>query len=173
MDLLPIYVEDHLALSLAGIRLARRCRDENRGSPLGRFLERLVPELEEDRLVLVAVARALGSERSLLKDAAAALGEWFGRLKPTGRIVGYSELSRLWELEALGAGTDSRHGLWKLLARTARRDPRLRSFDFERLEERAREQRAELERHRIRAADAAFAARSPRRAGVGAPAHAR
>ncbi len=172
MDLLPIYVEDHLALSLAGIRLARRCRGENLGSALGRFRERLVPELEEDRLVLVAVARALGRERSLLKDAAAALGEWVGRLKPNGRIVGYSELSRVWELEALGAGTESRHGLWKLLARVARRDPRLGSFDFERLEERAREQRAELERHRVRAADVAFSG-AARRSRVGAPAHAR
>jgi hypothetical protein len=172
MDLLPIYVEDHLALSLAGIRLARRCRGENGGSAVGRFLERLVPELEEDRRVLVTVARALGSERSLLKETAAVLGEWLGRLKPNGRIVGYSELSRLWELEALAAGTDSRHGLWKLLARVARRDARLRSFDFERLEERAREQRAELERHRVRAADLAFAG-SARRARAGAPAPAR
>ena len=172
MDLLPIYVEDHLALSLAGIRLARRCLGENRGSAVGRYLERLVPELEEDRAVLAQAARALGGGPSLVKDAAAALGEWFGRLKPNGRVVGYSELSRLWELEALAAGTDARHALWKVLGRAARRDPRLRAFDFERLEERATRHRAELERHRVRAADVAFAA-SPRRAGVGAPAHAR
>lgn len=169
MDLLPIYVEDHLALSLAGVRLARRCLGENRGSALGRWLERLVPELEEDRAVLADVAKALGSGRSVVKETAAALGEWLGRLKPNGRLVGYSELSRLWELEALGAGTDSRHGLWKLLARAARRDPRLRAFDFERLEERARHQRAELERHRVRAADAAFSG-AERRARAGAPA---
>jgi hypothetical protein len=175
MDLLPIYVEDHLALSLAGIRLARRCRDENRGSALGRYLERLVPELEEDRAVLAHAARALGSGPSLVKDAAAALGEWLGRLKPNGRIVGYSELSRLWELEALAAGTASRHALWKVLGRAARRDARVRGFDFERLEERALRHRAELERHRVRAADVAFAAARPgaARAGLGAPAHAR
>lgn len=172
MELLPIYVEDHLALSLAGVRLARRCLAENPGSPLAAFLERLVPELEEDRAVLGDVARALGGSRSVVKEAAAALGEWFGRLKPNGRILGYSELSRLWELEALGAGTDSRHGLWKVLARAARRDPRLRPFDFERLEERARHQRAELERHRVRAADAAFPGAARRRA-LRAPAHAR
>jgi hypothetical protein len=172
MDLLPIYVEDHLALSLAGVRLARRCLGENGGTPLATFLARLVPELEEDRAVLGDVARALGGRRSVVKEAAAALGEWFGRLKPNGRILGYSELSRLWELEALGAGTDSRHGLWKVLARAARRDPRLGSFDFERLEERARHQRAELERHRVRAADAAFAGGARRRA-VRTQAHAR
>ena len=168
MLLLPIYPEDHLALSLAAIRLARRCLAENRGSALARYLERFVPELEEDRRTLVEVARAIGGGRSLLKETAAALGEWFGRLKPNGRLAGHSELSRLWELEALAAGTDSRHGLWKVLGRAARRDPRLRRFDLERLEERAREQRAELERHRVRAADAAFAG-DARGARVGAP----
>ncbi len=172
MDLLPIYVEDHLAHSLAGVRLARRCLAENAGTPLGRYLERLVPELEQDRAALLEIARALGGGRSLVKEAAAALGEWLGRLKPNGRLVGYSELSRLWELEALAAGTDARHALWKVLGRAARADPRLRGIDVERLEERAREQRAELERHRVRAADEAFSGRA-RPARVGAPAHAR
>lgn len=171
MELLPIYVEDHLALSLAGIRLARRTLAENRGSDLGRHLERLVPELEDDRAALADVARALGGGRSVAKDAAAAVGEWLGRLKPNGRILGYSRLSRLWEIEALAAGTDARHALWKVLARVARGDARLRGFDLERREERARHQRAELERHRVRAADEAFG--GARRARVGAPAHAR
>ncbi len=171
MDLLPIYVQDHLALSLAGIRLARRCRAENAGTALGRYLERLVPELEEDRAVLGDIARNLGGRPSRLKEAAAALGERLGRLKPNGRIVGYSALSRLWELEALAAGTDARHALWKVLGRAARRDPRLRGFDVERHEERAREQRGELERHRVRAADEAFSGDAGR-ARVSAPAHA-
>jgi hypothetical protein len=63
MHLLPIYLQDHLALSLGGIRLARRCRDENAGTPLGEALRRLVPELEEDRETLRRVARAIGAGR--------------------------------------------------------------------------------------------------------------
>jgi hypothetical protein len=171
MDLLAIYVQDHLALSLGGLRLARRCLASNQGTPLGAFLARLVPELEDDRAVLKDVARAIGGAPSALKEWAAALGELAGRLKPNGRIVGYSELSRLWELEGLMAGTDSRRGLWTLLARYARSNPALRAFDFERLEQRARAHHDELERRRVRAADAAFLpARRRGRAAAPAPA---
>jgi hypothetical protein len=174
MDLLPIYLQDHLALSLGGIRLARRCRDENKGTPLGAALRRMVPELEEDRETLRRVASALGGGPSAVKDVAAALGELAGRLKPNGRLLGYSELSRLWELEALMAGSDARRGLWTVLVRLARRVPALREFDLAALEERAAAHHDELERHRVRAAEAAFAgAPRARRARGTAPAPAR
>ena len=74
MDLLPIYVEDHLALSLAGVRLARRAAAENQGTEIGRALSTLAGELEEDRQVLKDVARALGRRSSFLKETAAVLG---------------------------------------------------------------------------------------------------
>jgi hypothetical protein len=159
MQLLSIYVQDHLALSLAGIRLARRCLAENRGTPLGAFLARLVPELEDDREALKEVARAVGTGPSAMKEAAAALGELAGRFKPNGRVVGYSELSRVWELEALMAGTDSRRGLWTVVAKVARRIPALQGVEPARREERARRQHEELDRRRVRAAEAAFLAR--------------
>lgn len=172
MDLLAIYVEDHLALSLAGVRLARRCRAANPEGALGAFLERLVPELEEDRAVLRDVARALGGGSSALKETAAVLGELAGRLKLNGRLLRYSDLSRVWELEGLVAGTASRRGLWKLLGKAAQRDALLRGFDFERLEERARGHGEELERHRLRAGEVAFR-RASGRARRPAPAAAR
>jgi hypothetical protein len=154
MDLLEIYVEDHLALSLAGIKLARRCLKENRDTPLGPFLERLVTELEDDRAILEEAARALGAGASRVKELAASIGEWAGRLKPNGRVFGYSDLSRVWELEALMAGSESRRGLWKVLG-TVRRSA-LDGFDFARLEERARGHRDQLDRQRVRAARGAF-----------------
>jgi hypothetical protein len=172
VDLIAIYVEDHLALSLAGIRLARRCRDENPDGELGAFLAKLVPELEEDRAVLKDVAHSLDTSSSTWKELAAAAGELFGRLKLNGSLFRYSELSRVWELEGLLAGSDSRRGAWKLLGRLARKDPRLAGFNFEPLEERAKGHREALERHRVKAGELAFAPpRAPRRAG--APAHAR
>jgi hypothetical protein len=172
MDLLAIYVQDHLALSLAGIRLARRCLAENRGTPLGAFLARLVPELQEDRAALKAVAQAIGSGPSPVKEAAAVLGELAGRLKPNGRVVGYSELSRVWELEALLAGTDSRRGLWRLLAKVARRAAALHGhLDLAGHEARARRHHEELERWRVRAAEEAFLPRGrPGRSPAPAPA---
>ncbi|HSD22652.1 MAG TPA: hypothetical protein VLC54_21550, partial [Anaeromyxobacter sp.] len=87
MDLIALYVEDHLALSLGGLRLARRALAENRGTPYATLLEHLVPDLEEDRDTLKDLAAALGRSRSALKEAAVVLGEWAGRLKPNGRIL--------------------------------------------------------------------------------------
>ena len=156
MDLLAIYVEDHLALSLGGVRLAKRALSENRGTPVGAFLARLVTELEEDRETLKTIAHALGGGRSTVKEAAVVIGEYAGRLKLNGRLFGYSELSRVWELEGLMAGTESRRGLWKVLVKAQRKDPRLTRFDFDRLEERARRHREELERWRVRSAEEAF-----------------
>lgn len=161
MDLLATYLQDHLALSLGGLRLARRCRDESRGTPLGDALGRLVPRLEDDREALKQVALALGCGRSAVKEAAAALGELAARLLPDGGLLGDRELSRVRELEALLAGTDARRGLWTVLARLARRIPALRPFDLGARAERARGEHAELERLRVRAADAAFAPRRP------------
>jgi hypothetical protein len=157
MDLLAIYLEDHLALSLAGIRLARRTLGENRDGPLGAFLRGLVPELEEDRELLVRVARAVGSDRSVVKDALAVAGEWAGRLKPNGRLLAYSALSRVWELEALLAGTESRREAFHALGRLRRSDARLSPFEFERHEQRARAHREALQRYHVKAAQAAFA----------------
>jgi hypothetical protein len=156
VDLIAIYVEDHLALSLAGVRLARRCRAENAGTDLAAYLDRFIAEVEEDREVLKDVAGALGGARSTVKELLAAAGELAGRLKLNGRLLRYSDPSRLWELEALVAGSDSRRGLWKVLQRIGRKDPRLAGFTFEPLEERARAQREQLERFRVRAAESAF-----------------
>ncbi|HYG66130.1 MAG TPA: hypothetical protein VD838_00675 [Anaeromyxobacteraceae bacterium] len=167
MALLTIYLQDHLALATAGIRLARRCRGENREGELARFLDRLVPELEQDRAILVEVAEALGARRDRLKEAVAIVGELLGRLKPNGRIVTYSELSRVWELEALVAGTTSRLSAWDVLARLKAREPRLQGFAFEPLAERAKAQREALERFHRAAAESAFA---PRRVRLLAPA---
>jgi hypothetical protein len=171
VDLLAIYVADHLALSLGGVRLARRALSENRGTPYGEFLDRFLPELEEDRAVLQDVARALGGARSALKEAAVVAGEYVARLKLNGKLFEYSDLSRVWELEGLMAGTESRRGLLKVLARARRKDARLQGFDFERLEERARQHREELERWRLKAADTAFGTGARKPARLGGPAH--
>lgn len=157
MALLGIYLQDHLALATAGIRLAQRCRAENRGDgDLARFLDRLVSELRQDRTLLTEVAHALGTRRDVVKEVAAVAGELVGRLKPNGRILTYSALSRVWELEALMAGTLSRRTLWQTLARLQPREPRLQGFGFDALAERAAAQRDALEAHHHRAADQAF-----------------
>jgi hypothetical protein len=173
VSLLDIYFQDHLALGLAGVRLAKRCERENRGNELGAYLARLVPELEEDWDTLARVARALGGGRSVVKEALATVGEMVGRLKLNGRLLSYSELSRVWELEALMAGTQSRRSAWRILGKLLSKDPRLAGFELERFEERAAAQGEELERWHFKAARQAFAPAPARGVRVEAPAEAR
>src|SRR5262249_59559044 len=88
--LLGIYLNDHLAGSSGGLALARRMLRENRGSELGRTLERLVPEIEADRGTLRELMRRAGGPERRYKAAAGRLAEAARRPKPNGRVAPYS-----------------------------------------------------------------------------------
>src|ERR671930_2157738 len=94
------------------------------------------------------------------KDRLKVLAGWgaerAGRLKLNGRLLGYSPLSRLEEIEALALGVEGKLALWRALRRTHASDPRLADIDLDELIERARSQRRRLERQRVRAADEAL-----------------
>jgi hypothetical protein len=152
--LLATYLNDHLAGATAGAELVRRARGENEGTPLGRFLDDLAREIEEDRETLLAIMARLDVGRDRLKVAAGWLGEKAGRLKPNNRLFGYSPLSRLIELEGLALGVEGKRALWEVLRRLE--EPRLAEFDFDALLERARAQRDALQQRRLTAAVDAF-----------------
>jgi hypothetical protein len=152
--LLGTYLNDHLAGATVGVELARRARRQNEGTPLGRFLEGLTAEIEEDRETLKAVMNGLDIGTDRAKVAAGWVGEKFGRLKPNNRLFGYSPLSRLIELEALALGVEGKRSLWQVLRNLG--DERLAGFDFDALLERARAQRDALQRRRLSAAADAF-----------------
>jgi hypothetical protein len=156
VKLLGIYLNDHLAGSRAGLELARRAERENRGNQLGDFLAALIPELEQDRAMLEQVLRALKVPHDTFKQGAAWFMERLGRLKLNGRLVRYSPLSRLVELEGLCLGTQGRRSMWRALRRLARTERSLASFDFEALVARTEMQLRSLERWRLQAADTAF-----------------
>jgi hypothetical protein len=155
--LLSIYLNDHLAGSTVGCNLCKRTLAENRGSDLGDFLERLCPEIEEDRATLLDVMASAGVRENPIKRMGAVAAERAGRLKLNGQLLGYSPLSRLVELEALMAGIEGKRGLWAALQEVA--DPRLEQFDFVALEQRAARQHDEVDQHRRRAARQALAQR--------------
>jgi hypothetical protein len=150
--LLRIYLDDHYAGATLGLALARRALRSNRGTPLGDFLERLAREIAEDRQSLGGVMERLGARRSRVKPAAALVAERLGRLKLNGRLVSYSPLSRLVELEGLILGVTGKRSLWQSL----RQLDRDLGVDLDDLERRAEAQLAELEGHRDEAAVAAL-----------------
>ena len=148
---LSIYLNDHLAGSTAGARLARRLWASNEDDPeFGPDLAEVCTEVEADREELRAVMDRLGVSKSVLKPVAAILGERLGRLKPNGRLRGYSPLSRLDELELLQVGVAGKRRLWRALDQTHRED--LPEFELGTLAERATEQLRRLEALHLKAA---------------------
>lgn len=153
--LLGIYLNDHLAGAVAATELARRVLHNNRDTGLEGDLERLVAEVDEDRTALEQLMERLGVSRSTLKTSAGWLLEKAGRLKLNGRPFGYSDLSRVEELEALSLGVAGKLALWTALKRLADQGVDL-GLDLDPLIARAQRQRRLLERRRLDAATVTF-----------------
>lgn len=156
MSLLAIYLNDHLAGATAGRELARRAAASNRGSSYTSFLERLAVEVEEDRQSLLAIMRALDVGVDQLKVVGGWGAEKLGRLKLNGRLLGYSPLSRVVELEALGLGISGKLALWRALDDLKPQQPELGRFDLQKLIERGERQLNEVETRRLQAIAEAF-----------------
>jgi hypothetical protein len=154
--LLAIYLNDHLAGAVGGLQLARRAAGANRSNEYGAFLSALAQEIEADLHALEDLMEQLDIGRDHFKLLAAWMAEKAGRLKLNGRLLGYSPLSRMVELELLALGVEGKLSLWRALQKLADDDRRLRAVDLARLAERARSQKRKLERRRLRAAREAF-----------------
>jgi hypothetical protein len=157
-DLLSIYLKDHLAGSTFGVELARRARDSNRGNDFGAFLADLAQQIAEDRESLRQIMDALDVAPDKAKNAMGWAAERFGRLKPNGRIRGYSPLSRLLELEGLQGGVRAKLSLWLVLQRLAPEEPRLDDSLLATLVDRAERQLEGLRQQLDAAAGEAFRA---------------
>jgi hypothetical protein len=158
-DLLGIYLNDHLAGSAAGLELAEKLRDKNQGTELGNTMEAVHRDIAQDRETLEELMAHLEVERHPVKEAAGWALEKLSRLRLNPALTGGADLTRLLETEALSLGIEGKLAMWLALKAAADADdPRLAGNDFDRLIERARDQRRALEPHRTAAARASFSA---------------
>ena len=163
--LLGIYLNDHLAGATGGVEISRRSAGSNEGTDYGDKLGAIAREIEADRQALREVMRTLGVSPNLAKTALVRLAERTGRiLKLNGRLLEYSPLSRVEELEFLRIGVEGKLSLWRTLQETRGADPRLEGMDFAQLSEAAERQRDELEEMRLKASREAFGAARAQRA---------
>jgi hypothetical protein len=151
--LLGIYLNDHLAGSVVGARIAKRIAKENVGNEYGKEVARLIEEIEDDKATLESLMGSLGVRPKRARLALAAAAEMLGRLKPNGRLVGYSPLSRVIELEALTIGITGKLELWQSLNATGEE---IEGIDPDQLILRAEDQRDRVRDLRFRAAREAF-----------------
>lgn len=111
-----IYLNDNLALIVGAQALARRTARSNKRSELGAYLSALASELDTDIAGVRNVMEQLSVPVSRVKVPAVRLGTFFGRLKLNGRILRYSDLSKVVELEALCLLTASKQRFWESIA---------------------------------------------------------
>ncbi|WP_051174060.1 hypothetical protein [Amycolatopsis orientalis] len=154
--LLGIYLNDHLAGATAGTELAKRLAGAERGHRGEAVLSRLADEIADDRNALLTCMAALEVPVRQYKTIAAWAGEKLARLKPNGRLVSRSPLSRVEELEMLRLGVEGKAAGWRTLRARAGTDPRLDAGRLDDLIDRARRQIDELEELRVRAVAEAF-----------------
>jgi hypothetical protein len=113
--LLRTWVQDRLAASTFAFALLKRMIRENRGTPFERPLQQIHEELRDERARLDELAGAIAAPPPLVKQTAAWLGEKVERFKPNGRLLRYSPLSRVLELEMLLSATYAREVSWRAL----------------------------------------------------------
>jgi hypothetical protein len=155
-ELLGVYLNDHLAGSAAGTELAEKLHDNNTGSELGNVMATLHHDIEQDRATLEELMERLELERHPVKQAAGWVLERLSRLRLNPALTGSADLTRLLETEALSLGIEGKLAMWIALKQAAATDSRLAGTDFDRLIDRARQQRQTLEPHRVAAAVRAF-----------------
>ena len=158
-ELLPIYLNDHLAGATAGCELARRAAGANKGTEMGDFLEQIAAQTEAHRAKLEEVMARLGVAHDPLKVATGWLAEKAGRLKLNGRLLDYSPLSRVLELEGLIIAVQGRESLWRTLWLAAPDIPRIAEIDFAARVEESEQHLAALKEHHAEAVEMMLAAR--------------
>lgn len=161
MNLLGIYLNDHRAGSVAGLELAKRTLNNNRGTEYEAFLAQLVEDIQEDQAVLDRIIEQSGIPRSPVKPGLAWASEKVGRLKLNGAITGYSPLSRLIELEGLRLGVEGKRCLWRSLRSARPAEAAVTDEELVELIARAEAQIEVIEEHRVKAARTALGASSP------------
>jgi hypothetical protein len=148
-DPLEIYLNDHLAAATAACDLTDQLAKESQGEPFGEFLARIHKEIEADRRTLIDVTAQLGIEPDPVKQLTAKVGELLSRVKLGG---GKRDAHRLLALETLSLGIEGKACLWIALDAIHGDYGQLHIFDFAALLDRARNQRADVEKERIAAA---------------------
>jgi hypothetical protein len=156
---LSIYLNDHLAITTGAHELLHRTLENNRGTELGRFIEALAIDADQERKAIESLMSEQGIAHNPIKTAGAVLAERIGRLKLNGEIKGYSDLSRLVEIEGMGLALESKRAFWDALNQVGFTEAG--GLVTKSLARRAEQQIEELEKHRREAAKDALGLRSP------------
>ena len=156
MEHLPVYLNDHLAGSVAALELLERLIETYQNEPLGDFFQALRVEIESDQAVLKELLQSLGEEESTMRKAGAWIVEKLSRSKIQLAPSNEGEMGLFLALEGLVLGITGKEALWHALAVAAAGIPALAGLDYTTLIQRAVAQREIVETKRLELAGAVF-----------------
>ncbi|HUE83717.1 MAG TPA: hypothetical protein VMM84_16570 [Pyrinomonadaceae bacterium] len=142
------YLNDHSAGSVAAVELLEFLEKQHEGTEVGKFAASLRAEVEADRQELKALINRLNIGESITRKTSAWLAGKVAELKlwldsSDGDFLLFESL------EALSLGIEGKRLLWLALANVAKDDPALQGPDYERLIQRAEEQRGKVDERRL------------------------
>ena len=146
---LTTYLNDHLAGSVVALELLDHLQATHAGSELGTFFKQLSSDIAADRDELQGLMERLEISESRTRKASAWFTEKMTELKLRLDDPKDGSLRLFESLEALSLGIEGKRSLWIALIAAAEQSPSLQILDYERLEERAQEQRDRVENLRI------------------------
>jgi hypothetical protein len=153
---LATYLNDHLAGSVVAIELMENLEAVYASTPVADFVAKLRADVEADREELKVLMGRLQISESRTRKASAWLTEKFTELKLRLDDSARGDLRLFESLEALSLGIEGKKSLWLALSAAAEVSPGLRIADYERLKQRAEEQRSRVEAKRLEVAKAAL-----------------
>ena len=153
---IAIYLNDHLAGSVAALELLDQLQDDHSGTRLESFFAELRAGIETDRQELESLMKWLNVTESRTRKASAWLAGKFAELKLRLDDPSGGELRLFESLEALSLGIEGKRSLWLAIGAVAEETPSLRLLDYGRLARRAGEQRAGVETKRLEAVRSAL-----------------
>jgi len=152
---LDIYLNDHLAGSVAAIELLEKVIERHSEDRFGKIFRDWRNVIQADQESLRNLIRKLGAEESAIRKAGAWMAEKFSRIK-IGDLDDSAGL--LQALEALALGITGKRLLWRSLGTIAPNFAPLQGTDFGELEKRAQDQFEQVETLRLEMAREAFRA---------------
>jgi hypothetical protein len=153
---LSVYLNDHLAGSVAALELIEHLAKNYPDSSLENFFAELHAEIAADQDVLRDLLRTFEAKESSVRKAGAWIAEKVGRIKLGLSEHEVSGTGLLEALEGLVLGIGGKQLLWRSLAAAAESLPQLAGPDYAQLEQRATAQRDRVEEKRLAAARQAF-----------------
>jgi hypothetical protein len=153
---LATYLNDHLAGSVVAVELMENLEAVYADTPVAKFIAKLRADVEADRVELKVLMGRLQISESRTRKASAWLTEKLTELKLRLDDSTHGDLRLFESLEALSLGIEGKRSLWLALAAAAEVSPKLRIADYDRLKQRAEEQRGRVETKRIEVAKAAL-----------------